>query len=94
MTYLDILLSQLVEPFRIGLLVMLVVTAARTAHTVGTLVPLLFGIVFVAALIPLSISERGDMTTTLIAIGLVSNTMILLVVLSVKVAFARLSGKR
>ena len=85
----DILVAQLTEPFRIGLLVMLLVTAARTTQTVGTIVPLVLGVIFVAVLIPTSLGNDDGMTGTRIATGLVANTVILLVMLAAKAFFDR-----
>ena len=56
----NILLAQLLDPFRIGLIVVLVITAARTSANVGNWVPLVLGIVFVAVLIPMTLGSEGS----------------------------------
>lgn len=90
MDFSDIFLTQIVDPFRIGLIVMLLITAARTSATVGTLVPLALGVVFVAVLIPTALSSSdGDMVSQ-IAVGLVTNAVILGVALAAKAVFAGL----
>ena len=56
----DILLAQLLDPFRIGLIVVLVITAARTSATVGNWAPLALGVVFVAVLIPMTLGSGEE----------------------------------
>jgi hypothetical protein len=46
----DLVLSQLGDLFRIGLIVALVVTMRRTAAVTGRVVPLALGVVFVAVM--------------------------------------------
>ena len=83
----DILLAQLLDPFRIGLIVVLVITAARTSATVGNWVPLALGVVFVAVLIPMTLGSGGEQQAAQIALGLVSNAIILAIVLAAKGRF-------
>lgn len=90
MSIVDIALLQLIDPFRVGMIAMLVLTAARTAGTVGTLVPLGLGVVFIAVLIPMTLSTEGD-RTMLIAVGLVSNLIILGVALALMAVYSRLT---
>jgi hypothetical protein len=89
---LDLVLSQLMDPFRIGLIVALVVTMYRTRTATGTLLPLALGVVFVAVILP---STQGagpaGLTTTVLA-GLVSNATILAVVLALAGIVRRLRG--
>lgn len=83
----DMLIAQLTDPFRIGLVVMLLVTAARTSGAVGNWIPLALGAVFVAVLIPITLgSEQGDRAVQ-IGVGIVSNAIILAVALAAKAAF-------
>src|SRR4028118_1889563 len=58
MTISEILLSQLTDPFRLGLIVALVVTMLRTEAVTGRWVPLATGVVFVAFILPLT-TARG-----------------------------------
>lgn len=94
MDYLVILKAQLVDPFRIGLLIMLMVMAARTAQTVGTASPLLFGLVFVAVIIPLTLGQNDGNLVARIALGLVANAIILAVLIAARALIARLTATR
>lgn len=76
---LDILTSQIADPFRIGLLIAMVYTARNTAAQAGQYLPVLFGIIFVAVLIPMTLGSATDRTTA-IAVGLLSNAVIVGVV--------------
>jgi len=94
MDYLVILKAQLVDPFRIGLLVMLMLTAARTAANVGTAIPLLLGVVFVAVIIPVTLGQDDGNLPARIALGLVTNLIILGVLLAGRAIFVRLTAPR
>jgi hypothetical protein len=94
MDYLVILKAQLVDPFRIGLLIMLMVTAVRTAANVGTAIPLALGTVFVAVIIPLTLSPDDGNLVTRIALGLVANVIILAVLMAGRALFARLTATK
>lgn len=85
----DILTSQLMDPFRIGLLVALVYTARNTAAQVGQLLPVLFGIVFVAVLIPMTLGNAAGDRTTAIAVGVLSNAIIVAIVWAIWEAVTR-----
>lgn len=78
MDWIDLMLRQLADPFRIGLIVALLVTAARTRNMTGTIVPLAAGIVFVAVIIPMTITPpgAGQAAWQLIAAGIVSNAIL------------------
>lgn len=88
----ELIQSQLMDPFRIGLIVALVFTMYRTRAATGTLVPLALGVVFVAVILP---STQGtgsaDLTQSVLA-GLVSNGIILGIVLALAVIIRRLRG--
>ncbi|MBY0351592.1 hypothetical protein [Tabrizicola sp.] len=88
----ELVQSQLLDPFRIGLIVALVFTMFRTRAATGTLLPLALGVVFVAVILP---STRGTGTVGLIQAvlaGLVSNAIILGIVMALAVIFRRLRG--
>lgn len=92
MLYLDIYLAQLIDPFRIGLLIALVLTAANTAQTLNRWIPIALGIVFVAVLIPFSLgSADGHSTATAVIVGFASNATILAVLLAAKALYSRLA---
>lgn len=72
----DLIISQATDPFRIGLLVALILTMLRTQQATGTYLPLAAGILFVAALIPLTISTGSAQPLWLqIATGVVVNAV-------------------
>lgn len=86
----EILLSQLTDPFRIGLIVALVFTMLRTRGVTGTVLPLVLGLVFVAVMIPMTIrTETPEPLWRVAGIGLVANAVILAVVLAVRAAVLR-----
>lgn len=86
MPVLDLVLTQLTDVFRLGLLAALVYTTQRTARATGTLVPLLAGAVFVAVIIP---TTRGSWSWAEIGIGVATNLVILAVMLAVMAALRR-----
>lgn len=91
MPYLDIYLAQLTDPFRIGLLIALMLTAANTAQTLNRWIPIALGIVFVAVLIPYSIGASAVVAPmTAVLVGLVSNVTIAAVLVGAQAAYARL----
>lgn len=90
MPYLDIYLAQLLDPFRIGLLIALVLTAANTAQTLNRWIPITLGIVFVAVLIPFSLDAAGSKATAVV-VGLFSNATILALLLAAKAVYSRLA---
>ena len=88
MSFVDILLSQLVDPFRIGLLVAMLFTTARNVLATGIVIPVLSGIIFVAVILPLTIQTGADAGLRM-AIGLVSNTVIVAVLWGLKALWDR-----
>ncbi|MDR7223242.1 hypothetical protein [Aminobacter aminovorans] len=92
MAYLDIYLAQLTDPFRIGLLIALVVTAANTAPNLNRWIPIALGIVFVAVLIPYSFGSSDDVAKAFaVGVGLVSNITLLAVMFGAKALYLRLA---
>lgn len=93
MSLTDLFLSQIIDPFRIALLIGLVITMQRTRAVTGTLLPLAAGIAFVAIIIPTSLTQGlGVPILTQIGVGVVTNAVILGVVLAVREALVR-SGR-
>ncbi len=77
----ELVLSQLTDVFRIGLIVALVVTMLRTSTVTGRVLPLAAGVVCVAVLLPSTMpGDSPDLTHAILA-GLVSNLIILAPVL-------------
>lgn len=88
----DLVQSQLLDPFRIGLILALVVTMYRTQAATGQVVPLVLGVIFVAVILP-STNPPADVTLTeAIGAGLLSNLIILAIVLALAVLYRRLRG--
>lgn len=86
MTSSDILLSQLTDPFRLGLIVALVVTMLRTEAVTGRWVPLAAGVVFVAAILPVTTARGmadGGMVQV-VALGIVANFVLLALVMAIR----------
>ena len=76
----DLLISQLTDPFRIGLLVAMVYTARNTAAQAGQVAPVIFGLIFVAVLIPMTLGAGGIDKTTAMIVGPLSNAVIAAVI--------------
>jgi hypothetical protein len=79
----DIILSQLTDPFRIGLIFFLLLTAIRTRANMGLWMPLGMGVVFIAILIPLTTAAASAVPRLhAIGLGVASNSVILAVFLA------------
>jgi hypothetical protein len=87
MTFADLLVAQLLDPFRIGLLIALVFTTLQTAAHTGRLIPLALGGLFVAVLIATT-TGSGEVGQA-IAAGVVTNAMILAVILGLHAIWKR-----
>ena len=86
----ELIQSQLLDPFRIGLIVALVFTMFRTRAATGTVLPLAAGVIFVAVILP---ATRGAASLTQAALaGIVSNLIILGIVLALAMIVRRLRG--
>ena len=85
----DLVLSQLTDLFRIGLIIALVVTMRRTAAVTGRVIPLALGVVFVAVMLPATMPTGAASMTDAVLAGLLSNSVILAVVLAVASLIAR-----
>jgi len=73
----ELLTAQLADPLRIGLVIGLVVTMFRTRAVTGTLLPLAAGVVFVAAILPLTAGAgSGVPFARAFAAGLVSTAIL------------------
>ena len=88
----DLLLTQLTDPFRIGLLVALFATMLRTRAATGTAIPLAAGVVFVAIIIPVTMSAAQGPLWQTVTIGIVANAIILAVVMGLWTLIRRLRG--
>ncbi len=88
----DLVQAQLLDPFRIGLIVALVVTMVRTRAATGQVLPLAAGVVFVAVILPSTNPPAGVTLTDAVLAGLASNLIILAIVLALVLAWRRLRG--
>ena len=86
----DLVLSQLTDIFRIGLIVALVVTMRRTAAVTGRVLPLALGVLFVAVILPTTLRSQQVALVDAVLAGLVSNVIILGVVLAAAFLIERL----
>lgn len=71
-----LLIAQLTDVFRIGLLAGLIYTAERTRAQTGVLVPLLVGIVFIAIIIATTMPVAGVPMLQAIVSGVVADAII------------------
>ena len=90
----DLVLSQLTDLFRIGMMIALVVTMLRTSAVTGRVLPLALGVVFVAVMLPSTMPKDSASLIDAILAGLVSNLIILVPVLAVATLIARLRRRR
>ena len=90
----QLVLAQIPDPFRIALLIGLVITMIRTRAQTGTLVPLAAGVVFVAVIIPSTLGTRlAEPFWMQVGAGLIANLAILAVVLGIYEGFRRITGR-
>ncbi|RKE84090.1 hypothetical protein [Rhizobium sp. AG855] len=79
----EIVTTQLLDPFRIGLIFFLLLTAIRTRANMGLWTPLAMGVVFIAILIPLTTAAASQVPRlTAIGLGVVTNAVILAIFLA------------
>ena len=88
----ELIQSQLLDPFRIGLIVALVFTMFRTRAATGTVLPLAAGVIFVAVILPTTQGAGATSLTEAVAAGIVSNLIILGIVLALAMIVRRLRG--
>ena len=93
MALIDLLLSYLLDPFRIGLLIALALTTASTAAHTGRVVPLALGLVFVAVLIATTTGAAETGLSRAIGVGILANAIILGVILAAQAIWFRLSRR-
>lgn len=85
MTLTDLLLAQLLDPFRIGLIIALVYTALRNQAATGMALPLAAGVVFVAVILPttMGLGAAADLGLwKVVSVGVAANAIVLAVVLA------------
>jgi hypothetical protein len=79
MDYVSLFTSQITDVFRLGLLAGLIYTTVRTRGQTGILLPLVAGIVFVAVIIPTTITKSNVDIASAVGVGLVTNAVIVAV---------------
>jgi hypothetical protein len=84
-----LLLEQVTDVFRLGLLAGLVYTTERTRQQTGVLLPLLAGIVFVAVIIPTTMPKAGVPFWLATATGLAVNAAVIAVFWAAWQAYSR-----
>ena len=89
----DLFLSQLTDPFRIGLIVVMMLTAYRTRGAMGLMTPMAMGVVFVAAIIPMTMQPGSEDMIFAVGAGVVSNVIILLAAMALRWAVLQLAGR-
>lgn len=93
MNLMTILGEQLVDPFRIALMIGLLITANNTAAQTGRIIPLVLGVVFVAVLIPSAFGATEHSLAASIGVGIVANAIIFAVCWLAMNAIQRLTNK-
>ncbi|RYI24806.1 MAG: hypothetical protein EON48_07295 [Acetobacteraceae bacterium] len=88
----ELIQSQLIDPFRIGLIAALVFTMFRTQAATGTVIPLAAGVIFVAVILPATQGTGAVSLTQAAGAGIVSNLIILGIVLALAMIVRRLRG--
>ena len=79
MDYVSLFTSQITDVFRVGLLAALIYTTERTRSQTGVVLPLLAGIVFVAVIIPSTVTRSNVDIFTSVSVGLLANAAIVAV---------------
>lgn len=90
----DLVLLQLTDVFRIGLIIGLVLTMRKTAAVTGRVLPLVLGVVALALMLPATMPNPAVRFADAAVAGLVSNTLILAAVLGVSGLVARARARR
>jgi hypothetical protein len=86
----DLILSQLTDPFRIGLIVVMMLTAYRTRGAMGLMTPMALGVVFVAAIIPMTMQPDSPDQIFAIGTGVLSNVILLLAAMAIRAVIMRI----
>lgn len=90
---LDLFAGQLTEPFRIALAAGLVYTMHRTEAVTGTWAPLAPGILFIAVILPLTVTAGSGPVLPAIVAGVFSAALIVAVILGLRALVLRVRGR-
>ena len=80
----DLFFAQLTDPFRIGIVIALLLTMLRTAAVTGRVMPLSAGVVFIAVLIPLTLQKGQGGLLPAVGVGLASTSVLLAVAMGLR----------
>jgi MFS-type transporter involved in bile tolerance (Atg22 family) len=89
MVWSDILLAQLTDPFRIGLMLALGYMTLRLRAQSGVVVPLVAGVLFFAVMLATSMPIAGAERMLQMGTGVVANGIIVAVLAAIWIAVAR-----
>lgn len=84
-----LVVAQVTDIFRLGLLAGLIYTTERTRQQTGVLMPLIAGVVFVAVIIPSTLPTPGVPLWQAVGVGLAVNAVIVAVFWLAWQAFSR-----
>lgn len=91
--FIDLVTAALTDPFRIALIIGLVITQARTAANTGTVLPLAIGVAFVAVIIPTTFGYDESLGLPMVVgAGALANVALLAAVLVARRLWARRQG--
>lgn len=86
----EVLAEQLTDPFRMGLIVALMLTQARTEAVTGRWLPLAAGVVFVAVILPATMGAGEAPLWRAVVLGFAANVALLAAALAVRALVLRL----
>ena len=90
----DVLINQLTDVFRAGLIIALIATTIRNQAVTGTWVPLAAGMIFIAVIIPVTLQTGSPVPMIqAIGVGLVANLILLAIGMAAWQIIRRISGK-
>jgi hypothetical protein len=89
MVWSDILLAQLTDPFRIGLMLALGYMTIRLRAQSGVLMPLVAGVLFFAVMLPTSMPIEGAERMLQMGTGVAANAIIVSVLAGIWIAVER-----
>lgn len=89
----ELFFAQVSDPFRIVLAIGLVLTTFRTEAATGFWLPLGLGVLFIAALIPMTMGTAGAGMVQALLLGLVSTALIVAAVVLARALVLRAMGR-
>jgi hypothetical protein len=93
MVWSDILLAQLMDPFRIGLMAALGYMTLKLRAQSGVLLPLVAGVLFFAVMLPSSMPMAGAERIPQMVTGVAANAVIIGVLVVLWIGFERFGSK-